>query len=74
MLEAEEFEKKMLRDVLDLVLYRETVYDVASNVNGVALDEYQTRDLLDRYGNIRNHYTNASINDLYNDLISQSDK
>jgi len=69
MLEAEEFEKKMIRDVLQLKIQRNTVYELACNINGSPLDEYQTCDLLDRYGNIRSHYKNISLNDLYNSLI-----
>ena len=69
MIEAEEFEKKMLRDVLQLKIHRKTVYELSSEINGTPLDEYQTCDLLDRYGNIRNHYENVSLNDLYNSLI-----
>ncbi len=71
MIEAEEFEKKMLRDVLKLRVHCETIYDIGTNINELILDEYQTRDLLDRYGNIRSHYTNININDLYNSLISK---
>lgn len=74
MLEAEAFEKKMLKDVLDLKIQRNTVYEIASNITGVPPDEYQTRDLLERYGNIRKHYENISINDLYNDLIKVQDE
>lgn len=72
MIKAEEFEKKMLRDVLKLKIHRDSVYDVATNINGIPLDEYQTRDLLDRYGNIRSHYKDISINDLYNSLIQSN--
>jgi serine/threonine protein kinase len=74
MLEAEEFEKKMLKDILQLKIHRNTVYDIASDINGCSLDEYQTCDLLDRYGNIRNHYTNVSLNNLYISLIQNDNK
>ena len=72
MLEAEEFEKRMLNEVLQLKVHRNTIYDLGCNINGNPLDEYQTCDLLDRYGNIRNHYKNVSINDLYNSIIQST--
>lgn len=71
MIEAEEFEKKMLKDVLNLKIQHNSIYDLACNINGSPLDEYQTCDLLDRYGNIRNHYKNASLVDLYNGIIQK---
>jgi serine/threonine protein kinase len=74
MLEAEQFEQKMLKEVLQLKVYRSTVYDIACNINGSPLDEHQTCDLLDRYGNIRNHYKNVAPNDLYNGLIQSERK
>ena len=73
MIEAEEFEKKMLKDVLCLDIYRKTIYEVATNINGIIPDEYQTRDLLDRYGNVRKHYTKISVSDLYDELIKASE-
>ena len=69
MIEAEEFEKKMIKDVLTFKIQRDTIYDVAINTTKSILDEYQTRDLLDRYGNVRSHYQNISLNDLYNAMI-----
>ena len=73
MIEAEEFEKKMLKDVLKLHIYRDTIYEVATNINHVIPDEYQTRDLLDRYGNINKHYSNISVSDLYDELTKPSE-
>lgn len=49
MLEAEEFEKKMIRDVLKLNIYRETIYESSSDKN---IDEHQIRNLLYMYGTI----------------------
>lgn len=49
MLKAEEFEKKMIRDVLSFKIYRETVYESADRLDR-KLDEYQIRDLLVAYG------------------------
>ena len=48
-LEAEEFEKKMLRDVLVFKIYRETVYE-CNDRKGVKLTELQVRDILYQYG------------------------
>lgn len=68
-LQAEEFEKKLLKNVLKLKIQRTTVYEVGNNNIDSHLDEYQIRDLLSRYGNIKNHQNTLNINDLYNVLI-----
>lgn len=64
LIEAEEFEKKMLGEVLHSCIYRETVYDVLSQTEKGIPDEFKTRDLLDRYGNIGND-VNINLTDLY---------
>lgn len=50
LIEAEEFEKKMMRDILKFKIYRETVYEAADRKN-IKLTELQVRDLLLHYGN-----------------------
>ena len=48
LIEAEEFEKVMLRDVLRFKVFRETIYEVAN----IELDEYKIRDLVLLYGEL----------------------
>ena len=55
MIEAEEFEKKLIKDVLDYTVYRKTVFEEAERLNGGPLDEYQTCDLLGKYTNVDYH-------------------
>lgn len=50
LIEAEEFEKKMMRDILKFKIYRETIYEAADRKN-MKLTELQVRDLLLHYGN-----------------------
>lgn len=69
MIEAEEFEKKMLGEVLHFTVYRDTVYEIACNIKGDLLDEVETRDLLDKYGNIQGD-CNISPNDLTSNLYN----
>ncbi len=64
MIEAEEFEKTMLRDVLKYTVYRDTIYELSPKEN-----EEQIRDLLDAYGNMRKHYKNAKVSDIYLEFI-----
>lgn len=52
MIEAEEFEKKLLEEVLENKIYRNTVYEMRTKTLDRPLDEYETRDLLSAYGNI----------------------
>jgi serine/threonine protein kinase len=49
LIEAEEFEQKMLRDVLKFKVYRETIYEAADK-KGKKLNEHQIRDILLEYG------------------------
>jgi serine/threonine protein kinase len=49
LIEAEEFEQKMLRDVLKFKIYRDTIYEVADKKK-IKLDEFQIRDILLSYG------------------------
>ncbi len=49
LIEAEEFEKKMLRDVLKFKIFRETLFE-CNDRKGVILSELQIRDLLYHYG------------------------
>ena len=68
LVEAEEFEKKMLRDVLVFKIYRETVYE-CNDRRGVKLTELQVRDILYLYG------TSPSLKDVkLSDLLSKFEK
>lgn len=49
LIEAEEFEQKMLRDVLRFKIYRETIYEIGDK-KGIKLTENQIRDILLAYG------------------------
>jgi len=49
LIEAEEFEQKILKDVVEFKMYRETIYEAADRLD-INLDEYKTRDLLLAYG------------------------
>ena len=49
MVEAEEFEQKMLKEILKFKIYRETVFEAADRFDKT-LDDYQVRDLLLAYG------------------------
>ena len=64
MIEAEEFEKRMLRDVLKFKIFRETVFE-CNDRRGIILSELKIRDLLYHYG------TSSSIRDVkLSDLLS----
>jgi len=67
MIEAEEFEKKMLSEVLHFRIYRDTIYETACKIKDDLLDEVETRDLLDKYGNIRGD-CNISVTKLTDNL------
>lgn len=69
-IEAEEFEKKMIGDVLNFSIYRETVYESSIKIKKDALTEVEIRDLLDKYGNIPNDI-NIMLSDLTALLFSQ---
>ena len=69
MIEAEEFEKKMLGEVLHFTVYRDTVYETACNMKEEVLDEVETRDLIDKYGNIKADY-NVAVKDLTTNLYT----
>ena len=49
LLEAEQFEKTMLKEVLGFKIYRETLYESADRKD-LKLDEFQLRDILLAYG------------------------
>ena len=68
MIEAEEFEKEMLRDVLKYDLYRDTVYEISCEKKGERIDEYETRDLLSLYGNIKQDYFDIGVVELLSSL------
>lgn len=63
MIEAEEFEKKLIGEILNFDIYRKTVFEEAERINGGPLDEFQTRDLLGKYSNI-NYHAYLPIEDL----------
>ena len=63
MIEAEEFEKKMLRDVLKFKVYRETVFEVADRFNK-KLTELEVRTLLLNYGTSTS-ISSIKLSDLY---------
>lgn len=63
MLEAEQFEKKLIKEVLSFKIYRETVYEAADR-KGIKLDEFQLRDILLEYG------TSDSIKSTPSELLS----
>lgn len=68
LIEAEEFEKKLLRDVLVFKIYRETVYE-CNDRKGIKLTELQVRDILYQYG------ISPSIKDIkLSDLLSKFEK
>ena len=71
-LEAEEFEKNLLRNVLKLKIQRTTIYEVGNDLSDMPLNEHQTRDLLSRYGNIKNHQNDINVNQLYEVLVKSS--
>ena len=64
LIEAEEFEKKMLDEVLHSAVYRNTVYEMASQEEKAIPNEYKVRDILVKYANIGNDI-NVSLHDLY---------
>jgi len=70
LIEAEEFEKKMLKDVLMLKIHRYTIYDMACTANKAIPTEHQTRDLFFRYGTIEKEYVDISLTNLYNEMIT----
>ena len=54
LIEAEEFEKKMIKDVLHFKIYRETIFEINDRIeNSKVLDEYEIRDLLLSYGTMK---------------------
>ncbi len=68
MIEAEEFEKKMIREVLNLTIYRNTIYETLDNLP-MKVNDYQIRDLLWNYGRIKKKMDNITPLDLYNTLV-----
>ncbi len=52
LIEAEEFEQKMLRDVLAFKVYRETIYEAADRKE-IKLSEDKIRDVLYEYGIVK---------------------
>lgn len=69
MLEAEEFEKKMIGEVLKFTIYRDTCYEKGVKIKG-SMNEVDIRDLLDKYGNIPSD-TNLILTDLTNLLMKK---
>lgn len=69
MVEAEEFEKKMLGEVLKFTIYRDTPYEKAVKIKGT-LSEIEARDLLDKYGTVPSD-TNLLLTDLTNLLMKK---
>ena len=57
--EAEEFEQKLLKDILKFKVYRETLYESADRSN-IKLEEIQVRDLLLAYGTTSSKNTSPS--------------
>lgn len=55
LLKAEEYEQKMLRDVLNFRVYRETIYEAADRMS-LILDDYKVRDILEQYGIISSRH------------------
>ena len=49
LIKAEEFEKKLLKNIFRFHIYRETIYEAADRID-LKLDEYKIRDLLLGYG------------------------
>ncbi len=64
MLEAEQFEKKLLKEILVFKVYRETLYEAADRLD-LKLNEYQIRDILLAYG------TSETIETTPSKLLSQ---
>lgn len=73
MAEAEQFEKKMLKDVLKFRIKRKTIYDEACEQKNAILDEYETRNLLGNYGNVSKHYISVNVKSLYEDITEISE-
>ena len=69
LIEAEEFEKTMLENVLELKIYRNTVFELATRFNKTVLNEYQVHDLLMKYGNIKNHHMSTPLKIVYKYLL-----
>lgn len=59
MQEAEEFEQKMLKEILKFKIYRETVLEAADRFDKV-LTDLQVRDLLFAYGTSSSHISTTS--------------
>lgn len=72
MIEAEEFEKKMLGEVLKFNVYRETVYEKSCKIKKELLTETEIRDLLDKYGNVATD-TNLLVSELIKSFNLKSD-
>ena len=67
LLEAEEYEQKMLRDVLKFKVYRETIYEAADRMSMI-LDDYKIRDILEQYGKIKSK-DNITPSQLLNEIL-----
>ena len=59
MIQAEEFEQKMLRDVLRFKIYRETIYECIDK-RGEVMSERNIRDLILAYGTLGSRETKLS--------------
>ena len=75
LLEAEEYEQKMLRDILKFKIYRETIYEAADKLSSgevnpkeTKLDDHKLRDITEQYGKIGNK-ENISAIDLLKEII-----
>lgn len=51
LIEAEKFEQKLLYETFRFRVYRETIFEAADRIP-LTLDEYQVRDIIEKYGGI----------------------
>lgn len=71
--EGEQFEQKMLRDVLHFRIYRETIFEAADRVDtsseSLHLNEFQIRDIIERYGRLES-CEDINVSDLLKKVLS----
>lgn len=72
LLEAEEYEQQMLRDVLKFKVYRETIYEAADRIPCI-LDDYKIRDITEQYGKITSK-ENITPSELLKEILNIVEK
>jgi serine/threonine protein kinase len=68
MIEAEEFEKILLKDIFKMNIYRDTIYETLDKLP-TKPNEKQIRNLLLEYGTIKDDINEVTVVELYNSLV-----